>query len=81
MKDLTHRPVSRLLVQMAVPMAIGMLFQTLYLLSVGSVTLQAVTSITLLAWQMRRRLDTAAKSDQPPAVPATASASSAGEGG
>jgi putative MATE family efflux protein len=32
MKDLTQGPVSRLLVQMAVPMAIGMLFQTLYLL-------------------------------------------------
>lgn len=32
MKDLTQGPISRLLVQMAVPMAIGMLFQTLYLL-------------------------------------------------
>jgi putative MATE family efflux protein len=32
MKDLTQGPISRLLVAMAVPMAIGMLFQTLYLL-------------------------------------------------
>ena len=32
MKDLTQGPVSRLLVAMAVPIAIGMLFQTLYFL-------------------------------------------------
>ena len=32
MKDLTEGPVSRLLVAMAVPIAIGMLFQTLYFL-------------------------------------------------
>jgi putative MATE family efflux protein len=32
MKDLTQGPISRLLVAMAVPIAIGMLFQTLYLL-------------------------------------------------
>jgi putative MATE family efflux protein len=31
MKDLTQGPISRLLVAMAVPIAIGMLFQTLYL--------------------------------------------------
>src|SRR5258708_24221379 len=30
MKDLTHGPITRLLVAMAVPIAIGMLFQTLY---------------------------------------------------
>ena len=32
MKDLTQGPISRLLVAMAVPIAIGMLFQTLYFL-------------------------------------------------
>jgi putative MATE family efflux protein len=32
MKDLTQGPISRLLVAMAVPIAIGMIFQTLYLL-------------------------------------------------
>jgi putative MATE family efflux protein len=32
MKDLTQGPITRLLVAMAVPIAIGMLFQTLYLL-------------------------------------------------
>ena len=32
MKDLTQGPISRLLVAMAVPIAIGMLFQTLYIL-------------------------------------------------
>jgi len=30
MKDLTQGPITRLLVAMAVPIAIGMLFQTLY---------------------------------------------------
>src|SRR5262252_616038 len=32
MKDLTEGPISRLLVAMAVPIAIGMVFQTLYFL-------------------------------------------------
>jgi len=32
MKDLTQGPIGRLLVAMALPIAIGMLFQTLYFL-------------------------------------------------
>src|SRR3984893_14203302 len=32
MKDLTHGPIPRQLVALAVPIAVGMLFQTLYLL-------------------------------------------------
>jgi putative MATE family efflux protein len=51
MKDLTQGPISRLLVAMALPIAIGMLFQTLYLLvdlyfvaSLGDAAIAGVSS-------------------------------------
>jgi len=57
MKDLTQGPISRLLVAMAVPIAIGMLFQTLYLLvdlyfvaSLGDAAIAGVSSTATVAF-------------------------------
>jgi putative MATE family efflux protein len=50
-------------------------------LSVATVTLQAVTSLALLSWQMRLRLDAVAAAHAGAAVAATAPAGSPGKGG
>jgi Na+-driven multidrug efflux pump len=50
MKDLTDGPIARNILHMAVPIAAGMFFQTLYFL-----TLQAVLSLWLVRGEFRRR--------------------------
>jgi Na+-driven multidrug efflux pump len=57
MKDLTQGSIPRHVIEMAVPLAIGMLVQTLYLLvDLYFVAIQAVVSYFLLRREFSRRL-------------------------